>query len=141
MQSGGRQAEAPGHGPRVLVVGGGIAGAGGGAEALPARPSHTFGFWRPRPAGGRIRSRSTASVTAFPGTPSRSPAGASGALLLARPTSRVRRPGTLMWSLERMLAPPRNYRSSLLPETQLPAVSGVGRCGGGEPVTTQWPWF
>lgn len=45
------------------------------------RPSHTFGFWRPRPAPVAASARSTASVTTSPGTPSRSPAGASGALL------------------------------------------------------------
>uniref|UniRef100_A0A4W2E2U6 Peroxisomal N(1)-acetyl-spermine/spermidine oxidase n=1 Tax=Bos indicus x Bos taurus TaxID=30522 RepID=A0A4W2E2U6_BOBOX len=57
MQSGGRQAEAPGRGPRVLVVGGGIAGLGA-AQRLCRHPafSHLRVLEATARAGGRIRS-------------------------------------------------------------------------------------
>ncbi|XP_068817588.1 peroxisomal N(1)-acetyl-spermine/spermidine oxidase isoform X3 [Capricornis sumatraensis] len=57
MQSGGRQAEAPGRGPRVLVVGGGIAGLGA-AQRLCHHPafSHLRVLEATARAGGRIRS-------------------------------------------------------------------------------------
>lgn len=86
MQSGGRQAEAPGRGPRVLVVGGGIAGLGA-AQRLCRHPafSHLRVLEATARAGGRIRSEhsfgNSLSRNPFPEHPSRSPAGASGALL------------------------------------------------------------
>ncbi|XP_055280328.1 peroxisomal N(1)-acetyl-spermine/spermidine oxidase isoform X2 [Moschus berezovskii] len=57
MQSRGRQAEAPGGGPRVLVVGGGIAGLGA-AQRLCGHPafSHLRILEATARAGGRIRS-------------------------------------------------------------------------------------
>ncbi|XP_023977283.1 peroxisomal N(1)-acetyl-spermine/spermidine oxidase isoform X1 [Physeter macrocephalus] len=57
MQSSGRQAEAPGRGPRVLVVGGGIAGLGA-AQRLCCHPAfpHLRVLEATARAGGRIRS-------------------------------------------------------------------------------------
>ncbi|XP_007452054.1 PREDICTED: peroxisomal N(1)-acetyl-spermine/spermidine oxidase [Lipotes vexillifer] len=57
MQSSGRQAEAPGRGPRVLVVGAGIAGLGA-AQRLCCHPAspHLRVLEATARAGGRIRS-------------------------------------------------------------------------------------
>lgn len=112
MQSGGRQAEAPGRGPRVLVVGGGIAGLGA-AQRLCRHPafSHLRVLEATARAGGRIRSEhsfgNSLSRNPFPEPlPGAQPVPPEPCCLLARPTSRVRRPGTLIRPLERIPARP-----------------------------------
>lgn len=89
MESSGHQAEAPGRGPRVLVVGGGIAGLGAAQRlcCCSALPSLRVLEATAR-AGGRIRSERSFGNSLprssfpelLPGTPSRNPLGAAGAL-------------------------------------------------------------
>ena len=110
MQSSGRQAETPGRGPRVLVVGGGIAGLGA-AQRLCCHPAfpHLRVLEATARAGGRIRSERSFGNSP-PGTPSRNsfaePLPRAQSVppelcrVLARPASGVKRPGTLIWPLE-----------------------------------------